>query len=111
MKEKKIQEEKESESSASTSLMFGKVKLNKIQKKIKKYKKVLKSIKNKNIRTNVIYLYELTKINNKDLKDKYLSDKALIEKKKVNIFLDYYNKIRGIIKSNDLDFVNKSIIE
>ena len=111
MKAKKIKEEKESESSASTSLMFGKVKLNKIQKKLKKYKKVLKSIKNKNIRTNVIYLYELTKINNKDLKDKYLSDKALIEKKKVNIFLDYYNKIRGIIKSNDLDFVNKSIIE
>ena len=111
MKAKKIQEEKESESSASTSLMFGKVKLNKIQKKLKKYKKVLKSIKNKNIRTNVIYLYELIKIINKDLKDKYLSDKALIEKKKVNIFLDYYNKIRGIIKSNDLDFVNKSIIE
>ena len=78
MKTKKIKEEKESESSASTSLMFGKVKLNKIQKKLKKYKKILNSIKNKNIRTNVIYLYELTKINNKDLKDKYFTEKFLI---------------------------------
>ena len=111
MEQKKGEKEKKekSESSSSTSLMFGKVKLTRAQKKLKKYKKSLKSIKNKNIRTNIIYLYELTKINNKNLKDKKALDKALIYQKKLDLFVDYYNKIREIINTSDLNLINQNI--
>jgi len=109
-KEKKGKKENKSESSSSTSIMFGKVKLTRAQKKLKKLKKSLKSIKNKNIRTNVIYLYELTKVNNKDLKDKKALDKALIYQKKLDLFVKYYNKIREMINTSDLNLINQSII-
>ena len=109
MEQKKGKKEK-SESSSSTSIMFGKVKLTRAQKKLKKYKKSLRSIKNKNIRTNVVYLYELTKVNNKDLKDKKALDKALIYQKKLDLFVEYHNKIREMIKTSDLNIINKNII-
>jgi len=109
-KEKKGKKENKSESSSSTSIMFGKVKLTRAQKKLKKLKKSLKSIKNKNIRTNVIYLYELTKVNNKDLKDKKALDKALIYQKKLDLFVKYYNKIREMINTSDLNLINQIII-
>ena len=110
MEQKKGEKEKKekSESSSSTSLMFGKVKLTRAQKRLKKYKKSLKSIKNKNIRTNIIYLYELTKVNNKNLKDKKALDKALIYQKKLDLFVDYYNKIREIINTSDLNLINQN---
>ena len=112
MEQKKGKKEKKekSESSSSTSIMFGKVKLTRAQKKLKKYKKSLRSIKNKNIRTNVVYLYELTKVNNKDLKDKKALDKALIYQKKLDLFVEYHNKIREMIKTSDLNIINKNII-
>ena len=109
MEQKKGKKEK-SESSSSTSIMFGKVKLTRAQKKLKKYKKSLRLIKNKNIRTNVVYLYELTKVNNKDLKDKKALDKALIYQKKLDLFVEYHNKIREMIKTSDLNIINKNII-
>ena len=108
--QKKDNKKNKSVSSSSTSLMFGKVKLTRAQKKLKKYKKSLKSIKNKNIRTNVIYLYELTKVNNRDLKEKYISDKALIYQKKLNLFVEYFNKIREIINTSDLNLINQNTI-
>jgi len=112
MEQKKGKKEKKekSESSSSTSIMFGKVKLTRAQKKLKKYKKSLRLIKNKNIRTNVVYLYELTKVNNKDLKDKKALDKALIYQKKLDLFVEYHNKIREMIKTSDLNKINKNII-
>ena len=112
MEQKKGKKEKKekSESSSSTSIMFGKLKLTIAQKKLKKYKKSLRSIKNKNIRTNVVYLYELTKVNNKDLKDKKALDKALIYQKKLDLFVEYHNKIREMIKTSDLNIINKNII-
>ena len=112
MEQKKGKKEKKekSESSSSTSIMFGKVKLTRAQKKLKKYKKSLRLIKNKNIRTNVVYLYELTKVNNKDLKDKKALDKALIYQKKLDLFVEYHNKIREMIKTSDLNIINKNII-
>ena len=109
MEQKKGKKEK-SESCSSTSIMFGKVKLTRAQKKLKKYKKSLRLIKNKNIRTNVVYLYELTKVNNKDLKDKKALDKALIYQKKLDLFVEYHNKIREMIKTSDLNIINKNII-
>jgi hypothetical protein len=112
MEEKKgKKEKKENSSESSTSIIFGKVKLTRAQKKLKKYKKSLKSIKNKNIRTNIIYLYELTKVNNKDLKDKKALDKALIYQKKLELFVEYFNKIREMINTSDLNLINKNIIE
>ena len=109
--EKKEGKEEEKTTSSSFSLVFGKERLTKAQKKIKKYRKNLKLIKNKNIRTNVIYLYELTKLNNKELKEKYALDKSILGQRKLKIFTEFYNKIREIINSKDLNFINQFIFE
>ena len=112
-KEEKKEEVKESvtSSSSSFSLMFGQVKLTKAQKKYKNYKKSLKKIKNKNIRANIIYFYELTQSEDKEFKQKYSLDQILLGEKKIKIFLEFYNKIREIINSTDIDFINQHIFE
>ena len=112
-KEEKKEEVKESvtSSSSSFSLMFGQVKLTKAQKKYKNYKKSLKKIKNKNIRANIIYFYELTQSEDKEFKQKYSLDQILLGEKKIKIFLEFYNKIKEIINSTDIDFINQHIFE
>ena len=116
-KEKKedLKESKKSEesitSSSSFSLMFGKQKLTRGQKKYKKYKKSLKKIKNKNIRANVVYFYELTQNDNNEFKQKYEQEKTLLYERKLKIVIECYNKIRELINSTDIDFINKGIFE
>ena len=91
--------------------MFGKEKLTKAKKKYKKYKKSLKLFKNKNIRANIVYLYELTYSNNREINEKYDSDKKILGQRKLNIFIECYNRIREIINSKDIDFINSHIFE
>ena len=111
-KKEKKEELKESQTSSSSfSLMFGNQKLTRAQKKYKKYKKSLKSIKNKNIRTNVIFLYELTIKDNNEFKQKYALDRKALGQKKLNYYIECYNKIREIINSKDQDFIDKYIFE
>ena len=116
-KEKKedLKESKKSEesitSSSSFSLMFGKQKLTRGQKKYKKNKKSLKKIKNKNIRANVVYFYELTQNDNNEFKQKYEQEKTLLYERKLKIVIECYNKIRELINSTDIDFINKGIFE
>jgi hypothetical protein len=111
-KEEKNEEKKEEETTSSSfSLMFGKQKLTKAQKKYIKYRKSLKLIKNKNIRANIVYLYELTKNNNKELKNKYAIDKSTIGQRKFKYFTDWYNKIREIINSEDINYINNYVFE
>ena len=112
IEEEKKEELKESvESSSSFSVMFGQGKISKAQKKYKNYKKSLKTIKNKNIRANVVYFYELTQSEDREIKQKYDLDQILLGQKKLKIFLDFYDKIREIINSTDLDFINQHIFE
>ena len=91
--------------------MFGKQKLTKGQKKYKRYKKSLKTIKNKNIRTNIVYFYELTQRQSNEFKQQYEQDKTLLHEKKLKMVIECYNRIREVINSTDIDFINKSIFE
>ena len=111
LKESKKSEESITSSSSSFSVMFGKQKLTKGQKKYKKYKKSLKTIKNKNIRANVVYFYELTQNDNNEFKQKYEQEKTLLYERKLKIVIECYNKIRELINSTDIDFINKGIFE
>ena len=111
-KKEEIKEKIESSTSSSTfSLMFGKQKLTKGQKKYKRYKKSLKTIKNKNIRTNIVYFYELTQRQSNEFKQQYEQDKTLLHEKKLKMVIECYNRIREVINSTDIDFINKSIFE
>ena len=110
-KDKKDDLKESQTSSSSFSLMFGNQKLTRAQKKYRKYKKSIKLIKNKNIQTKAIFLYELTTKETKEFKQKYYLDKKILGQKKLNYFIECYNKIREIINSKDQDLIDRYIFE
>ena len=103
---------KESNSKTSlSSFQFGKKKLKRVERRFIKYKKAFKLIKNINIKINCVFLNELTKFNNKLIKDEYDKEMALLNEKKFLNVIKFYNKIREIINSNDINEINKFIFQ
>ena len=91
--------------------IFGKKKLTKAEKRFKKYKKSIKKLKNIDAKINCIFLNELTKFNNKQLKEEYDREKAALEQKKFLNMIKFHNKIREIVNGTDLNEINKFIFE
>ena len=91
--------------------IFGKKKLTKAEKRFKKYKKSIKKLKNIDAKINCIFLNELTKFNNKQLKEEYDKEKAALEQKKFLNMIKFHNKIREIVNGTDLNEINKFIFE
>ena len=91
--------------------IFGKKKLTKAEKRLKKYKKSIKKLKNIDAKINCIFLNELTKFNNKQLKEEYDKEKATLEQKKFLNMIKFHNKIREIVNGTDLNEINKFIFE
>ena len=108
---KKTKKKSAISSSSSSFYPFGNLKLTKAQKRYKKYKKSIKLIPNINTKIACVYLNELTKINNQNLNEEYIKEKILIEQKKFNNMLKFYNKIREIVDSTDIKEINKFIFE
>ena len=106
---KKKKKHKKKSISSSFSLMFGKERLTKEQERFKRYKESLKLIENKNTRANVVYIYELSKFNLQEINLKFNSMKEEFEKKKLNNFLTFYNRIREVINSRDPELINKFV--
>jgi hypothetical protein len=74
--------------------ILGKKKLTRAEKRFNKYKKSIRKIKDIDIKINCIYLNDLTKFNNKKLKDDYYKEKAELDKKKfLNMIKFYKNNI------------------
>ena len=108
---KKTKKKSAISSSSSSFYPFVNLKLTKAQKRYKKYKKSIKLIPNINTKIACVYLNELTKINNQNLNEEYIKEKILIEQKKFNNMLKFYNKIREIVNSTDIKEINKFIFE
>ena len=103
---------KESNNGTSlSSFIIGKQKLTRAEKRFIKYKKAFKLIKDINIKINCVFLNELTKYNNKLIKDEYDKDMALLKEKKFLNMVKFYNKIREIINSTDINEINKFIFQ
>ena len=96
---KKTKKKSAISSSSSSFYPFGNLKLTKAQKRYKKYIKSIKLIPNINTKIACVYLNELTKINNQNLNEEYIKEKILIEQKKFNNMLKFYNKINIVIFS------------
>ena len=113
-KNNKSSNNKESENKTSSSLSpinFGKQKLTRAEKRFIKYKKSLKLIKNINTKINCVFLNELTKFNNKQIKEEYDKEKALLDEKKFLNMVKFYNKIREVVNSTDSNEINKYIFQ
>ena len=91
--------------------IFGKKKLTRAEKRFNKYKKSIRRKKDIDIQINCIYLNELTKFNNKKLTDEYYKEKAELDQKKFLNMIKFYNKIREIVNSTDLNEINNFIFE
>ena len=91
--------------------ILGKKKLTRAEKRFKKYKKSIMKKKDIDIQINCIYLNELTKFNNKKLKDEYYQEKSELDKKKFLNMIKFHNKIREIVNSTDLNEINNFIFE
>ena len=103
---------KESNNGTSlSSFIIGKQKLTRAEKRFIKYKKAFKLIKDINIKINCVFLNELTKYNNKLIKDEYDKEMALLNEKKFLNMIKFYNKIREIINSTDINEINKFIFQ
>ena len=109
----KTSTKKESQSRKSKFSLdiFKKKKLTRAEKRFKKYKKSIKAKKDINIKINCIYLNELTKFNNNKIKEEYYKEKAILDQKKFLNMVKFYNKIREIVNSTDLNEINKYIFE
>ena len=113
-KNNKSSNNKESENKTTSSLSpinFGKQKLTRAEKRFIKYKKSLKLIKNINTKINCVFLNELTKFNNKQIKEEYDKEKALLDEKKFLNMVKFYNKIREVVNSTDSNEINKYIFQ
>ena len=108
---KKPKSNLEEETSSLSSIIFGKQKLTKAEKRFIRYKKALKLIKVKNMKINCVFLNELTKINNKKLKEDFDKEKALLDGKKFLNMVKFHNKIREIINSTDINEINRYIFQ
>ena len=98
-------------SSKLDSIKFGKQKLTRAEKRFIRYKKAFKLIKDINIKINCVFLNELTKFNNKQIKDEFDKENAVLNEKKFLNMIKFYNKIREVINSTDLNEINKFIFQ
>ena len=98
-------------SSTSSSVLLGKQKLTKAEKRFKKYKRAIKLIKNMNTKINCIFLNELTKFNNYQIQSEYDREQILIAQKKFFNMVKFHNKIREIVNCTDLNEINKFIYQ
>ena len=63
------------------------------------------------MKINCVFLNELTKINNKKLKEDFDKEKALLDGKKFLNMVKFHNKIREIINSTDINEINRYIFQ
>ena len=98
-------------SSKTNPVLYEKPKLKKAEIRFKKYKRTLKSLKNFDTKMNCIFLNELTKVNNNNIKEEYNKDKASLDEKKFLNMIKFHNKIREIINCTDLNEIDKFIFQ
>ena len=98
-------------SSLLSPIKFGKPKLTRAEKRFIKYKRALKKIKNINNKINCIFLNEYTRFNNKQIRDEFYKEKALLDEKKFINMIKFFNKIREIVNSTDANEINKFIFQ
>ena len=94
-----------------SSFKFGNQKLTKAEKRFIRYKRAFKLIKETNLKISCVFLNELTKFNNKKIKEDFDKEKALLDEKKFLNMVKFHNKIREIINSTDLNEIDRYIFQ